>query len=105
MQLSSLPSCMGGARPTPGKREAAGMVDGAAIRAGEVWRPFTALTLHSDLLHLVSNLFFGALFVSLLFQMLDNGGAVSTTGFESTGNVTYEMTLMRGSYVITYLTK
>jgi len=50
--------------------KAAGMVDGVAIRAGELWRPFTALTLHSDLLHLVSNLFFGALFVSLLFQML-----------------------------------
>lgn len=50
--------------------KAAGMVDGAAIRAGELWRPFTALTLHSDLLHLVSNLFFGALFVSLLFQVL-----------------------------------
>ena len=51
----------------------AGAVDGALIRAGEIWRPFTALTLHADVEHLVSNLAFGALFVVLLHQVLGSG--------------------------------
>lgn len=48
----------------------AGAVDGRAIREGELWRPFTALCLHADVEHLVSNLFFGALFIVLLHQVL-----------------------------------
>lgn len=48
----------------------AGAVDGSLIRQGELWRPFTALFLHGDLVHLVSNLAFGALFVVLLQQVL-----------------------------------
>jgi rhomboid protease GluP len=48
----------------------AGAVDGSLIRAGELWRPFTALFLHGDLMHIVSNLAFGALFVVLLQQVL-----------------------------------
>ncbi|MFT7667456.1 MAG: rhomboid protease GluP [Planctomycetota bacterium] len=51
----------------------AGMVDGAAIRAGEWWRPISALCLHADVTHLVSNLAFGALFVTLLHQVLGSG--------------------------------
>jgi len=50
--------------------KAAGRVDGQGIFSGELWRPFTALTLHADLTHLMSNLFFGALFVALLSQVL-----------------------------------
>jgi len=48
----------------------AGAVDGALLRSGEWWRPVTALCLHSDLEHLISNLCFGALFVALLHQVL-----------------------------------
>lgn len=33
-----------------------GVADDLLIRAGEWWRPFTALTLHADVEHLVSNL-------------------------------------------------
>ena len=41
---------------------ARGRIDGAALREGEWWRPFTALTLHLNLRHLVGNMGFGALF-------------------------------------------
>jgi membrane associated rhomboid family serine protease len=39
-----------------------GMLDAGFLARGEWWRVFTALTLHADLLHLLSNLAFGALF-------------------------------------------
>lgn len=48
----------------------AGAVDGALVREGELWRPFTALFLHADLKHIASNLAFGALFVVLLQQAI-----------------------------------
>ncbi|MEM7500968.1 MAG: rhomboid family intramembrane serine protease [Pseudomonadota bacterium] len=41
---------------------ARGRIDGYALRSGELWRPFTALTLHLNLRHLVGNMVFGALF-------------------------------------------
>ena len=41
---------------------AAGRIDGRLLRDGELWRPFTALTLHLDLKHLLGNMGFGALF-------------------------------------------
>ncbi len=40
----------------------AGVLDAGFLARGEWWRVFTALTLHADLLHLLSNLAFGALF-------------------------------------------
>jgi membrane associated rhomboid family serine protease len=39
-----------------------GVLDAGFLARGEGWRVFTALTLHADLLHLLSNLAFGALF-------------------------------------------
>ena len=48
----------------------AGAVNGEAIREGELWRAVTALTLHADAEHLISNLFFGALFLGLLHQVV-----------------------------------
>lgn len=51
----------------------AGRVDVAAIRAGEYWRTITALTLHRDVLHLASNLIFGAFFAALLAGRLGGG--------------------------------
>jgi len=41
---------------------AAGVLDAGFLERGEAWRVLTALTLHADLLHLLSNLAFGALF-------------------------------------------
>jgi len=46
-----------------------------AIRGGEWWRCLTALTLHTDAAHLLGNVFFGALFGSLLAQLVGNGRA------------------------------
>ncbi|MGI9330954.1 MAG: rhomboid family intramembrane serine protease [Gammaproteobacteria bacterium] len=51
----------------------AGRVDVAAIYAGEYWRLITALTLHSDLWHLLGNLGFGALFALFLSRQLGGG--------------------------------
>jgi membrane associated rhomboid family serine protease len=54
---------------------AAGGLDGAAVRAGEWWRLFTALTLHGDAGHLVANLAFGAFFGVFAGQYLGSGVA------------------------------
>ncbi len=51
----------------------AGRVDVAAIRTGEFWRTVTALTLHRDVGHLVSNLGFGAFFGALLSRQIGGG--------------------------------
>lgn len=40
----------------------AGVLDAGFLARGEWWRVLTALTLHADVLHLLSNLAFGALF-------------------------------------------
>ena len=52
---------------------AAGRADAGTIRAGELERTATALTLHADVPHLVSNLVFGALFTYLLFHSCGAG--------------------------------
>ena len=51
----------------------AGRVDGELIRAGDWWRTFTALTLHSGLQHLVGNLVFGGLFGLFAGRLLGPG--------------------------------
>lgn len=53
-----------------------GAVDAAAIRAGEVWRTITALTLHGDLVHLVSNLVSLTLLLLLCQTVFGRGGAL-----------------------------
>lgn len=50
-----------------------GRMEGGAVARGELWRPFTALLLHVDLQHLVSNMVFGALFGILLAQSVGTG--------------------------------
>lgn len=42
--------------------KSAGVLDAGFLARGEWWRVLTALTLHGDVLHLISNLAFGALF-------------------------------------------
>ena len=53
----------------------AGRIDGALVRAGEWWRTITALTLHSDLRHLIGNIVFGAFFGLLAGRLLGSGVA------------------------------
>ena len=53
----------------------AGRVDGVLIRNGEWWRTITALTLHSDLRHIVGNIVFGALFGLFAGRLLGSGVA------------------------------
>ena len=54
---------------------AAGRVDGTLIRDGEWWRPFTALTLHSGLSHLLGNIGFGLVFGLLAGSLAGPGVA------------------------------
>lgn len=54
---------------------AAGRIDGAAMRAGEWWRAFTALTLHADLGHIAANVFFGGVFGGFAGRYLGSGVA------------------------------
>ncbi len=51
-----------------------GMMDGAAVRAGEWWRLFTAMTLHADTGHLASNVTTG--FLLFGFAMARYGAGV-----------------------------
>jgi membrane associated rhomboid family serine protease len=54
---------------------AAGRVDGELIRSGEIWRVFTALTLHSGVKHLLSNTVFGVFFGLFAGRLLGSGVA------------------------------
>lgn len=53
----------------------AGVLNTLAVRSGEAWRTVTALTLHFDVAHLLSNLGFGAFFGWLASQLLGPGVA------------------------------
>lgn len=50
-----------------------GVMAAAAVREGAWWRCVTALTLHADIGHIVSNSAFGALFGGLLSRQLGSG--------------------------------
>jgi len=54
----------------------AGVLDTTSVRTGEFWRTVTALTLHFDVAHLLSNLGFGAFFGWLASQLLGPGVAL-----------------------------
>jgi membrane associated rhomboid family serine protease len=67
---------------------AAGAAAAAAIRAGALERTVTALTLHADVPHLLSNLVFGALFCHLLFHAHGAGlGALALVLAGALGNL------------------
>jgi len=51
----------------------AGVADAAAIRHGEIWRGVTALFLHADLVHVLSNLLYGAV-LGFLVAYVHGGG-------------------------------
>lgn len=52
---------------------AAGVLDVGRVRVGEVWRVLTALTLHTDLSHLLGNLAFGSFFGHYVARQLGEG--------------------------------
>ncbi len=53
----------------------AGEMQAGRVMSGEVWRSITALTLHADTLHLLSNLAFGGVFGLLAGRILGGGVA------------------------------
>ncbi len=53
-----------------------GVSHAARVLDGELWRSVTALTLHSDWNHLLSNVIFGSLFLVLVAQLVGNGAAL-----------------------------
>lgn len=55
------------------------------VEQHEWWRPWTALTLHGDLAHLASNIFFGLLFALPLQRMIGSGWMLWT--FVITGSI------------------
>ncbi|MFN2250425.1 MAG: rhomboid family intramembrane serine protease [Anaerolineae bacterium] len=55
---------------------AAGAASGELIRAGEIWRTVTALTLHADLAHVLANTFSWALFVSATMMTVGTGSGL-----------------------------
>jgi len=61
----------------------AGQMDAGSVVAGQWWRVVTALTLHSDLEHILSNLLFGAVFGFLAGRIL--GGGVAWLGIVLAG--------------------
>jgi rhomboid protease GluP len=54
-----------------------GSAHGTLIRAGELWRTVTALTLHADLTHLIGNVLLGAFFLAAVGRSLGPGVALS----------------------------
>lgn len=72
----------------------AGVLDTLAFRSGEVWRAVTALTLHFDVAHLLSNLGFGAFFGWLASQLLGPGvafgGAVAAATLANALNASFQ---------------
>jgi len=56
-----------------------GQVDAGLVQDGQWWRSITALTLHADWPHLLSNLVFGALFLGMAGKWLGGGMAVLLT--------------------------
>ncbi|MEM9366109.1 MAG: rhomboid family intramembrane serine protease [Planctomycetota bacterium] len=53
-----------------------GLSEASLVLEGQYWRSVTALTLHADLSHLLSNLFFGSLFLLLASKRFGGGVAV-----------------------------
>jgi len=76
----------------------AGRVDGELIRQGEVWRLFTALTLHSGVKHLLSNLVFGVFFGLFAGRLLGSGIAWLTIVLAAASGNALNMLLLDASH-------
>jgi membrane associated rhomboid family serine protease len=67
---------------------AQGSADAARILAGELWRTVTALCLHADLGHVLSNALFGALFLAAVSAGFGPGlGVALTLAAGASGNL------------------
>jgi membrane associated rhomboid family serine protease len=60
----------------PADLKAAGLMDAAAVQAGQWWRLFTATTLHADVGHLATNLSTGLILVGLAMGAYGAGAAL-----------------------------
>lgn len=56
--------------------QARGVWNAALIRKGEYWRCLTALTLHGDYAHLLGNLFWGCMLLTIAASEFGNGAAL-----------------------------
>ncbi|MSU04813.1 MAG: rhomboid family intramembrane serine protease [Pedosphaera sp.] len=66
-----------------------GRMDSAAVSQGQWWRLFTAVTLHSDLAHLMANVTFGLLMLGFAMGRFGTGPALLATFCAGAlGNVT-----------------
>jgi membrane associated rhomboid family serine protease len=63
----------GGDHLRGGDLQNAGEMDNAAVRAGQWWRIFTAMLLHADIAHLVSNVSLGMVFLGLAMGRYGSG--------------------------------
>lgn len=66
----------------------AGCMDSAAVRGGEWWRIFSAMLLHADAAHLMSNVVFGLIFLGLAMGRYGSGlGLLAAYLAGAAGNV------------------
>src|ERR1017187_2034876 len=66
----------------------AGCMDNSAVRAGQWWRVFTAMLLHVDAAHLISNVSFGVIFLGLAMGRYGSGvGLLASYLAGAAGNV------------------
>jgi membrane associated rhomboid family serine protease len=77
----------------------AGLMNSIAVRHGEWWRLFTAVTLHADLAHLMGNLTTGVILLGLAMARWGAGPALLAAWFAGAlGNVA-SMVLRSGDYI------
>ena len=81
MTLLALILCFAVQSALPGEWMDRGVADDLRIRAGEMWRTVTALTLHGDLEHLVSNLSLGIFACAFVFARFGVGAGLLATIF------------------------
>lgn len=63
----------------------AGLMDNAAVRKGEWWRLFTAVTLHGDVTHLLANVTTGVLLLGLAMGSVGPGVALLASYLSGVG--------------------
>lgn len=76
----------------------AGRVDGELIRRGEIWRLFTALTLHGSVKHLLGNLVFGIFFGLFAGRLLGSGVAWLTIVLAAAAGNAFNVLLLEPSH-------
>jgi membrane associated rhomboid family serine protease len=79
MTLLTLVLCFAVQSALPAEWMDRGVADDLKIRAGEAWRTVTALTLHGDLEHLVSNLSLGIFACAFVFARFGVGAGLLAT--------------------------